>query len=93
MNAARTDLQKQIRAQRAELVRVQEAIADRRPLPLPDGKKEHHYKHPTIPSFYLRQYESGRGRCELQYRVKATGEKRTLNCGEADVTTLVQAPG
>jgi integrase len=70
---------------------VQEAIADRRPLPIPDGKAEHFYKHPTIPSFYLRQYKSGKGKWQLQYRVKATGEKRTLDCGDADVTTLVQA--
>jgi hypothetical protein len=56
----------------AELVNVQQAIADGRPSPLPDGKTEVFHWHPTIPSFCLRQYASAARRA-LAFRVgKAT---------------------
>jgi integrase len=90
MNAARTELQKRQRAQLAELVNTQQAIANGRPPPLPDGKTEVFHWHPTIPSFCLRQYASGRGTWQLQYRTR-DGQKRTYPCGNAVVTTLKQA--
>jgi hypothetical protein len=91
MNAARTELQKQIREQLAKLVERQQAIANDRPLPLPEGANDSFpYWHPTIPSFALRQYRSGYGIWQLQYRT-ANGEKRTYTCGKAKVTTLRQA--
>jgi integrase len=90
MNPARTDLQKQQRAQRAKLAKLQQEIADGRPPTLPDGKDEVFEWHPTIPDFAARIYRSGRGVWRLGYRTKA-GQKRTETIGNMAVLPLVFA--
>ena len=87
MNAARTELQKQKRAERAKLAKLQQEIADGRPPTLPDGKDEIYEWHPDIPDFAARIYRSGRGVWRLGYRTKA-GDKRAETIGNMAVMPL-----
>jgi integrase len=90
MNATRTELEKLQRTHIANLVKLQEQIAEGRSPVLPDGKAELFHWHPRIPAFGLRQYASGRGVWVLQYRTK-DGQKRTKTIGNAAVLTLKYA--
>ena len=76
----------------AKLAELQQAIAEGRPPPLPDGKTEVFHRHEVIPGLALRQYSSGKGVWLLGYRTKdGRNQKRTLTIGNAVVTTLKQA--